>query len=528
MQWLAAALVATVLAFGVVADRAMARQARSLREAAKSEAHDTAAMAALSVRATLARTELAITALRPIEGVSVARAPARDAAAPRATASPPYARRSPEELLDLVANSRSFTPQGLPEAVVAALALAAEEPRRRAAERLLSGALPVDADDIPFLAAQLGVTSDPRITSLQAQLRAAPEPADLPDAPDFQRSLTPDGSIRAWSVVGNEVVGYEIPVATLLLASAVSDRAHAMPIGNQHPAGAQIRSAPVPDVPGLQIAVAARRENQWPLRAMRIALWAAVLAATAALVATLRAVRREQQGLARERAFLENVTHELRTPLAALRLLGETLALRRGDPQEYGDRIANESQRLESLVEGVLASTRVEKTPSISRVLPLDLVQSALSLVADRATRRGMTLDGPSVPGSSREALWDADAVRQAILNLLDNAIRYGKTGGHVAVAIDDLDDRVEISVSDDGPGIAPNDRARIFQRFGRGRSASPGTGLGLFLVERVAQAHGGKVRLESARELGSRFTLELPRHPPSQLLETSGEGVPA
>jgi signal transduction histidine kinase len=174
--------------------------------------------------------------------------------------------------------------------------------------------------------------------------------------------------------------------------------------------------------------------------------------------------------------------------------------------------VAQESERLESLVERVLALPHADETPAFSRLDPADLVRSAVRLAAARAERRRMTLetDIPTLP----EVRWDGEAVRQALLNLLDNAIQHGREGGRVEVRALDRDGFVEVSVSDDGPGIGRRDRKRIFGRFERGGTASSGTGLGLYLVERVARAHRGRVDLVTEEGEGSTFTLVLPPEP--------------
>lgn len=113
------------------------------------------------------------------------------------------------------------------------------------------------------------------------------------------------------------------------------------------------------------------------------------------------------------------------------------------------------------------------------------------------------------------ECWWDAEAVRRALLNLVDNAISHGREGERVQVSADSDGSEVRLCVADDGPGIAGTERRRIFGRFERGSTEAPGTGLGLFLVEEVARAHGGRVDLETAEGQGSTFTLVLPLRAP-------------
>jgi signal transduction histidine kinase len=218
--------------------------------------------------------------------------------------------------------------------------------------------------------------------------------------------------------------------------------------------------------------------------------------------------------VARERAFLAGVTHELRTPLASIRVLGETLAGGRGHPQEYGALVAQECERLGALVERVLTVTRVEQVPRFGPVDPAEVLSSAVAVVGPKAARRGTRIDcrpGGTLP----DCLWDRDAVHRALLNLLDNAVSHGREGGRVEAQAQADEATVRLSVADDGPGIGRRDHRRIFGRFERGHTEAPGTGLGLFLVEEVARAHGGRVDLETGEGRGATFTLVLPARPP-------------
>jgi signal transduction histidine kinase len=273
------------------------------------------------------------------------------------------------------------------------------------------------------------------------------------------------------------------------------------------------RLAAVPDVDGLVLAVTPAVPGALRLLALRAVLLICLVAGVVGLVAARRAFAKEAHAVAREHAFLASVTHELRTPLAAIRLFGERLAEGRGDARDYGTLVAQESQRLEGLVERVLAATRVEEAPRFAPVCPGDLARSVVALVSARAERRQVELVVRSDDGLP-EALWDADAVRRALLNLVDNAIQHGHEGGHVAVHAQATHDEVRLSVADDGPGIGHAQRASVFRRFVRGATEAPGTGLGLHLVEQVARAHGGRVELTTEEGRGSTFTLVLPAAP--------------
>jgi len=515
-RFLTAVFTLALLAFGGVADRALVERTRAAEEAASAKADERARLTALSARAALAQVEEVVVAGAPVTGLTAGRlAPSSPQFAP-ALSFVPYGKRPRRELLAL-RTSTAVTGNGLPEAVVAAIALGDKEQMHRAAERLLSGLIPIRPDDLAYLAAILGVGGDPRVKLLAEQLRGAPEPSDLPDLPSFRRTLS-GRTIIGWSRGETDRRRYEIPVDVLLKRAGVSDAVQA-----PNPLG-----FPVPDVEGLRLLVRPEVPGRLLAGALRIILWAAVVTSVLALFVLLRALGREGRAVAREKKFLANVTHELRSPLAAIRLFGDTLAEGRGDAQEYGRLVSRESERLEALVERVLAVTRLDEAPCFTQVEPVDLVRSAVSLVAGRAEQRAVTVDWHDVEqnGHLPAATWDAEAVQRALLNLLDNAIKHGRSGGRVEVRARVEEEWIQLSVEDDGPGIARRDRKRIFGRFERGSTESPGTGLGLYVVEQVARAHGGRVELATEENRGCTFTLVLPRRPSVE--EGKAPGTPS
>jgi signal transduction histidine kinase len=172
----------------------------------------------------------------------------------------------------------------------------------------------------------------------------------------------------------------------------------------------------------------------------------------------------------------------------------------------------------------VLAATRASERPHFAPVEPDALMRSAVTLVAPRAERRDVVLTCRATTPLPT-VNWDADAVRRAVLNLLDNAIKHGRHGGRVeSVAFAD-GQSVCLSVSDDGPGIGRRERRGLFSRFARGKTDAPGTGLGLHFAEQVAHAHGGRVDLVSEEGRGCTFTLRLPAHPPAATHAAGLEG---
>jgi signal transduction histidine kinase len=186
----------------------------------------------------------------------------------------------------------------------------------------LSGALPVHPDDLPFLAQALGVGADPRVADLGQRLRAAPPATRLPSAPAFRR-VRRDRVIDGWTLDGSQRVHYEVPVATLLESARVPSETARTAEGTGPSDGA---SVDVPDVEAFSLWIPARRGEVLRLRALRVALWFAVAASLVSLLVMRRALHAQARATAREKTFLASVTHELRTPLAAMRLFGERLA----------------------------------------------------------------------------------------------------------------------------------------------------------------------------------------------------------
>jgi len=506
------------LAIGWMADRALDGQMARARADAGSAAAETARSRALTVGATLATLEehvLSQTVAAEVVTERLPSAPARSAPPPGAR---PYAARSRAELAKLL-RATTTSPSGIPDAVLARLALgegatvsvAGEPPPPDVASRLLSGALPVHADDLPYLARALGKGADPRVARLRERLRSAPDATTLPRAPRFRRSLRA-GTIEGWTADGVQRIRYEVPVARLLDMARIPAARIAAGQGPNVPAAAR---AEVPDIPTLAIEVPIVDRDGSRLRALRTALWVAVAGSIVCLLAMRRALLAEARATVREKRFLASVTHELRTPLAALRLFGERLAQGRGEPREYGELIAEESQRLEALVERVLAATRATERPHFARVAPEALMRSALTLIGPRAERREVTLTCRAATPLPT-VTWDEEAVRRAVLNLLDNAIKHGRPGGHVQADAFAEGGAICLSVSDDGPGISRRERKGLFGRFVRGNTEAPGTGLGLHFAEQVAHAHGGRVDLVSEEGHGCTFTLRLPAHPPA------------
>jgi two-component system phosphate regulon sensor histidine kinase PhoR len=220
------------------------------------------------------------------------------------------------------------------------------------------------------------------------------------------------------------------------------------------------------------------------------------------------------------RDFVANVSHELKTPLAAIHGYAETLrdgAL--ADPAtatRFTERILDSSRRLQALLEDLLTLSRLESPAGQRERQEVDLGEAArhaIETLTPAAAERGVDLelrDGspPPLPG-------DPDALERLLLNLVDNALKYNRPGGRVTVAVARRGDEAVLEVADTGIGIPSEVLPRIFERFYRvdkGRSrAEGGTGLGLAIAKHVAQAHGGRIEVESEPGRGSTFTVRLP-----------------
>jgi signal transduction histidine kinase len=234
-----------------------------------------------------------------------------------------------------------------------------------------------------------------------------------------------------------------------------------------------------------------------------------------------RDVRREV-GLADLRSqFVSSVSHELKTPLTAIRMFAETLRLGRSkDPAsqvEYLDTIIKESERLTRLLNSVLDFSKIEKGKRTYHPAPVSLaeiVQAAARAMEYPLKQQGFKLEVEADEGLP-EMTVDRDAIEQALLNLLSNAMKYSGESRTVGLNVGREGDCALIQVTDKGIGIDPKDQARIFEKFyrvpTRENQSLPGTGLGLALVAHIVKAHGGAVRVESAPGEGSTFSILLP-----------------
>jgi signal transduction histidine kinase len=217
--------------------------------------------------------------------------------------------------------------------------------------------------------------------------------------------------------------------------------------------------------------------------------------------------------------FVSLVSHELRTPMAAVIGAARTLQQRwrelSPDQREsFLELIAGETGRLAELIGDVLDTSRIEAGTFTFRFGDVDVGQ----LVRDSVATAQLGQDEVRLVAEVREPLpqvrGDSERLRQVLMNLIDNAIKYSPSGSDVQVRAYPEDGRLRIDVRDRGPGIAKEDQRLIFEKFGRvtgAGGARPGTGLGLFIARSIAEAHGGALDVRSAPDQGATFTLDLP-----------------
>jgi signal transduction histidine kinase len=284
-------------------------------------------------------------------------------------------------------------------------------------------------------------------------------------------------------------------------------------------------------------------------------LWFGALIASSAfaalvgLLAAYRSFRRQLRLSELKSNFVSSVSHELRAPIASVRLMAESLE--RGKisdvpkQHEYFSFIVQECRRLSSLIENVLDFSRIDQGRKQYDLEPTDIVALAEKTVAlmqtyaaERQVNLSLRLDGLSSSNPKPQPLADGKALQQALINLIDNALKHSLKGEKITVGLE-MEESVNAEsqpgapgqgsnartsspksvltlwVEDHGPGIPPQEHQKIFERFYRLgselRRETPGVGIGLSIVKHIVEAHGGRVHVRSAMGEGSRFTLELP-----------------
>jgi signal transduction histidine kinase len=249
---------------------------------------------------------------------------------------------------------------------------------------------------------------------------------------------------------------------------------------------------------------------------------AAVAVENARLFQEIQDASRQLEAASQHKSeFLANMSHELRTPLNAIIGFSEVLSERmfgelNEKQAEYLRDIYASGTHLLSLINDILDLSKIEAGRMELELTDFDLptaIDNALTLVRDRAGRRSITLE-TAVDVRLGAVRADERKIRQVVLNLLSNAIKFTPEGGRIEVRAVPVDGSVEVSVSDTGVGIAPEDQEAVFEEFrqvGTAAKKVEGTGLGLTLCRKFVELHGGKIWVKSQVGVGSTFTFTLP-----------------
>jgi signal transduction histidine kinase len=244
-----------------------------------------------------------------------------------------------------------------------------------------------------------------------------------------------------------------------------------------------------------------------------------VLGASMALL--LLATRRAQRLAQQQMEFVATVSHELRTPLAVIRSAAENLADGIVDDEsqvrKYGELVRGEGRRLTDMVEQILEFSGMQSGERLLNPTPVPiapLLRDVLEGSASLAAAAGIDVE-QDLPDDLPPVLGDERALRRVFQNLFGNAIKYGAAGAWIRIDARRQGNEVLVTVSDRGIGIDPSDHERIFDPFYRAAAVVEaqiqGAGLGLSLVKRIVQAHGGAISVRSAPGAGAAFTVRLP-----------------
>ena len=257
-------------------------------------------------------------------------------------------------------------------------------------------------------------------------------------------------------------------------------------------------------------------------RSRNLAVAGALLLLIVAAVAVLIRVSRQAQRLAElQMNFVAGVSHELRTPLSVIRTaaynLRGKLSHRPEQVERYGELIQEESEKLARMVEQILRFASNQAGHVVRELQPASaesIVASALDSTRSQIQRAAIDVETKIEPGVPM-ILADVSALQHAVQNLIENALKYAADARWIGIHVASADCAVQIQVADRGPGIPPDEIGHVFDPFYRGRSAIAdqihGTGLGLSLVKKIVEAHGGTISVRSEPGEGTEFTLRIP-----------------
>jgi signal transduction histidine kinase len=296
-----------------------------------------------------------------------------------------------------------------------------------------------------------------------------------------------------------------------------------------------------PGLPGLAVEVhlanpqllyGLARQRAWTIGGFTLA---GVFAASIGLWAAWRSFQHQLRLSEMKTSFVSSASHELRAPIASIRLMADSLERGKiAEPERQRDYfriIGQECRRLSALIENVLDFSRIDQGRKQYEFEPGDLaalVRQTLDLMQPYATARKVSLLAAAPPSADADQsiarqphlLVDSRALQQALVNLIDNAVKHSPSGGAVTVGWQSGPNptNARLWVQDQGPGIPPQDRERIFEPFHRLGSElereTPGVGIGLSIVKHVVDAHRGRVWVECVHGQGSRFIIDLPAPP--------------
>ncbi len=448
------------------------------------------------------------------------------------------------------------TESGIPVRVAAALLLVANADAARLSEsaeflsetlsKLAAGSWPLNAAPWTYYAREIGAATevdaslhtDTLATAafLESLASAVPDVLALSQSLEWRRErplvsghLPGTNSVAVLFPGEGRTTGFVLPApeigreasARLTALTAAEDFEGRIAVSADR---AQPQGMLVPAFEFLEASFPQRDQTLWRLHLRRYLVFYAagllLLGAAAGLFFTYRAVAREMELSRMKAGFIASVSHEFRTPLAAIEVMLERLASGKVRDDEmlgrYYEAGCREVRRLAAMVNQLLEFSRLEEGRGEFRFETIDLNEVAREAIASFVDLGfGARLSDGLAGAQALNVSADKDAVRQCIHNLIDNALKYSPDGSPVTIASGRGDEGVFLKVTDRGLGIAPEEQALIFEQFYRGGSAGAGgvqgTGIGLALVKRIMIAHGGRVTLDSRLGEGSTFTLTFP-----------------